>query len=98
MSTEKTQTGNLKIEAFSLADLLQEVQQGVLDGYRLDYTSNDLHSFGSGSYFYAGMAPAKAESKKEDSTPKTEQKQEVVATEKEEEAPRKTAGRKPKGQ
>lgn len=65
MTIETLHTGDLKIEAYSLADLLQEVQEGTLRGFRLDYTDNATYPFGSGSYFSVGMVKPKNKAVKE---------------------------------
>lgn len=70
MATEILHNKNLKIQAYSLPDMLQEVQQGILDGYRLDYDQNETYPFGSGSYFEVTLVPAKG--KKEDKVEKDE--------------------------
>lgn len=97
MATEVLTNGNLKIQAYSLPDMLQEVQQGILDGYRLDYDQNETYPFGSGSYFEVTLVPVKGK-KEEKSEDVAQKQQEVKKTEddtKEVEAPKR--GPKPKG-
>jgi len=61
-----------KIEAYSLFEFCQLVQESLLQGYRFDFDSNDNFPTAFGSLLVAGMVlPAQAtEAPKEDKAPK----------------------------
>jgi hypothetical protein len=58
-----------KIEAYSLFEFCQLVQDAVLEGYRFDFDSNDNFPTAFGSLLVAGMV-LPAEVPKEDKAPK----------------------------
>lgn len=58
-----------KIEAYSLFEFCQLVQDAVLEGYRFDFDSNENFPTAFGSLLVAGMV-APTEAPKEDKAPK----------------------------
>lgn len=56
-TTKPTQDSTLPIDAWSLTDLLSTFQQGILDGYRLDITSNDNYPVHFGTRYMLTMVP-----------------------------------------
>ena len=62
MSIEiQAHTGNMKIESYNLAEFLTEIQEGILQGFRLDLTTNANYPYGSGSYYSTILVPESQE-------------------------------------
>lgn len=105
MQTEK-QGKNLKVFSYDFADFCKQLEQAVLDGYRLDFTTNAHYPFGMVGQYWAVLVPAADSNKKKEATQEvvvkvdaTEAKkvvndalEQVEATKKETEAPKR--GRK----
>ena len=63
MTTTTRPDGTLVIDAYSLPDLLLELQEHIQDGYVLDYEKNENFPFGLVNQFQVGLVPGKGKSK-----------------------------------
>jgi len=59
MPVQLLANGNLQIQEYSLIDFLQEVQKYVIDGYRMDFVTNEGYPQQYGSVYIAQMIPQK---------------------------------------
>jgi hypothetical protein len=57
MPVQLLANGNLQIQEYSLIDFLQEVQKYVIDGYRIDFVTNEGYPQQYGSVYIAQMIP-----------------------------------------
>ena len=57
MKEIQAHTGNMKIESYNLAEFLTEIQEGILQGFRLDLHTNENYPYGSGSYYSTILVP-----------------------------------------
>lgn len=105
MITEQKHTGNIKVEEYSLAAWLAEVETVIKQGYTFDFESNDTFPQAFGSMYTVVMVPAKEQSRsvltvQVDTTEVRalidEKIAEVKAMQPEETAPPKADGRKKK--
>lgn len=76
MPVQLLANGNLQIQEYSLIDFLQEVQKYVIDGYRMDFVTNDGYPQTYGSVYICQMIPASELDGKD-----TSQKEPVIETE-----------------
>jgi len=95
MSIEiQAHTGNMKIESYNLAEFLTEIQEGILQGFRLDLQTNENYPYGSGSYYSTILVPESQEKEEKIEVSQPEDVdtgvEEVVET-----LPAPTRGRKP---
>jgi hypothetical protein len=58
MPVQLLANGNLQIQEYSLIDFLQEVQKYVIDGYRIDFETNEGYPQQYGSVYIAQMIPS----------------------------------------
>jgi len=65
MKEIQAHTGNMKIESYNLAEFLTEIQEGILQGFRLDLTTNANYPYGSGSYYSTILVPESQPSEQE---------------------------------
>ena len=66
------QGNNYKIFSYDFADFLQQFQEAVLEGYRLDYSRNETYPFTTLGQHWVVLTPGK------DDTPKQKAVQELV--------------------
>lgn len=59
MPVQLLANGNLQIQEYSLIDFLQEVQKYVIDGYRIDFETNEGYPQTYGSVYICQMIPVK---------------------------------------
>lgn len=59
MPVQLLANGNLQIQEYSLIDFLQEVQKYVIDGYRIDFVTNEGYPQQYGSVYICQMIPQK---------------------------------------
>lgn len=57
---EKLQSGNVRIESYNLPDFLMDLQEAVLDGYRLNIEDNDCYPHNFGTIYSVVMIPERA--------------------------------------
>lgn len=86
-----------RIEAYNLPGLLLAVQDAVLDGYRLDYTSVENYPSTNGVYFSTGMLLQGEKSSKVEVVVAEQQDQGVEDTPEVTEATQKSQRGRPKG-
>ena len=60
MITFQEHTGNIKVEEYSLAAWLAEVETVINQGYKFDFESNEGYPTGFGSMYTAVLVPAVA--------------------------------------
>lgn len=58
MITEQKHTGNIKVEEYSLAAWLAEVETVIKQGYKFDFESNDTFPQAFGSMYTVVMVPS----------------------------------------
>lgn len=58
MPVQLLANGNLQIQEYSLIDFLQEVQKYVIDGYRIDFETNEGYPQQLGTIYLAQLVPA----------------------------------------
>jgi hypothetical protein len=58
MPVQLLANGNLQIQEYSLIDFLQEVQKYVIDGYRIDFVTNEGYPQQLGTIYLAQLVPA----------------------------------------
>jgi len=61
MITKQEHTGFIKVEEYSLAGWLAEVETVIKQGYTFDFESNETHPMAFGSLYTVVMVPAKEE-------------------------------------
>ena len=84
MITKQQHNGFIKVEEYSLAAWLAEIEQVINQGYKFDFESNDTHPQAFGSMYTAVLVPVVAEVASEVETevaPTTEYTPEVQAPE-----------------
>lgn len=86
-----------RIEAYDLPSLLLAVQDAVLDGYRLDYTSVENYPSTNGVYFSTGMLLQVEKSSEVEVLAQEQQEQGVEDVPDGTEAPQKAQRGRPKG-
>ncbi len=94
MPVQLLANGNLQIQEYSLIDFLQEVQKYVIDGYRIDFVTNEGYPQQYGSVYIAQMVPCGTPVDTVDTSEKEPVETEVVT----EVQPASKPGRKPKVQ
>jgi hypothetical protein len=57
MPVQLLANGNLQIQEYSLIDFLQEVQKYVIDGYRIDFETNEGYPQQLGTIYLAQLVP-----------------------------------------
>lgn len=57
MPVQLLANGNLQIQEYSLIDFLQEVQKYVIDGYRIDFETNQGYPQQLGTIYLAQLVP-----------------------------------------
>ena len=71
MITEQKHTGNIKVEEYSLAAWLAEVETVIKQGYTFDFESNDTFPQAFGSMYTVTMVPVVPEVETEKIAPST---------------------------
>mgnify|MGYP001023969329 CR=1 FL=1 len=85
---------NLKIHAYDFADMLQQLQEAVLQGYRLDYSNNATYPFATMGQYWVVLVPEANLTK----TEKTVQEEVVVEVQHEEKVETTRKARKSKSE
>jgi len=57
MPVQLLANGNLQIQEYSLIDFLQEVQKYIIDGYRIDFETNEGYPQQLGTIYLAQLVP-----------------------------------------
>lgn len=76
MPVQLLANGNIQLQEYSLIDFLQEVQKYVIDGYRIDFETNQGYPQQLGTIYLAQLVPASSLDEKD-----TSQKEIVIETE-----------------
>lgn len=71
MITEQKHTGNIKVEEYSLAAWLAEVETVIKQGYTFDFSSNETFPQAFGSMYTVVMVPVVSEVEAEKLAPVT---------------------------
>ena len=71
MITKQQHNGFIKVEEYSLAAWLAEIEQVINQGYKFDFESNDTHPQAFGSMYTAVLVPVVSEVETE-VTPETQ--------------------------
>lgn len=58
----------IQIEAYSLYEFCQKVQESILDGYRFNFESNDMFPTAFGSLLVAGLEKVQVEDTTQNTT------------------------------